>query len=122
MILADTSVWIDHLRTGDLVLEKVLNNGQVLTHPFVVGELALGFLRQRKTVLEALQNLPQATVAKDDEVLGMIDRWALYGHGIGYMDAHLLAAVVLTPGTLLWTRDKRLRKTAEGLGLHAALR
>src|SRR5271154_7545202 len=119
MILADTSVWVDHLRKGDSVLEGLLDHGQVLTHPFVIGELALGFLRQRKIVMNALQNLLPATVATEDEVLGMIDNWALHGRGIGYMDAHLLAAVALTPGTVLWTRDKRLRTEAGRLGIDA---
>ena len=121
MILADTSVWVDHLRKGDSVLEGLLDHGQVLTHPFVIGELALGFLRQRKIVMNALQNLLPATVATEDEVLGMIDNWALHGRGIGYMDAHLLAAVALTPGTVLWTRDKRLRTTAGRLRFDAGL-
>jgi len=121
MILADTSVWVDHLRKGDSVLEGLLDHGQVLTHPFVIGELALGFLRQRKIVMNALQNLLPATVATEDEVLGMIDNWALHGRGIGYMDAHLLAAVALTPGTVLWTRDKRLRTEAGRLGIDAGL-
>ncbi len=121
MILADTSVWIDHLRKGDAVLDGLLNNGQVLTHPFVIGELALGVLRQRKIVMNALQNLPQATIATNDEVLGMIDSWGLHGDGIGYVDAHLLAAVGLTPGTVLWTHDKRLRTTAERLRFDAGL-
>lgn len=121
MILVDTSVWIDHLRKGDSLLEGLLDHGQVLTHPFVIGELALGFLRQRKIVMNGLQNLPQATVATDEEVLGMIDNRALHGHGIGYMDAHLLASVALTPGIVLWTRDKRLRTTAGRLGIDAGL-
>ena len=121
MILADTSVWIDHLRKGDAVLDGLLNNGQVLTHPFVIGELALGVLRQRKIVMNALQNLPQATIATNDEVLGMIDSCGLHGEGISYVDAHLLAAVALTPGTVLWTRDKRLRTTAGRLRFEAGL-
>lgn len=121
MILADTSVWIDHLRKGDPVLDGLLNNGQVLTHPFVICELALGVLRQRKIVMNALQNLPQATIATNDEVLGMIDSWGLHGDGIGYVDAHLLAAVALTPGTVLWTRDKRLRTTAGRLRFDSGL-
>lgn len=121
MILADTSVWIDHLRKGEPALAGLLQNGQVLTHPFVVGELALGNLQQRKLVLGALQNLPMATVAHVDEVLRVIDLWALFGLGIGYIDAHLLAAVPLSPATLLWTRDKRLRAAAERLGFHANL-
>jgi predicted nucleic acid-binding protein len=121
VILADTSVWIDHLRKGVPDLAGLLQNGQVLTHPFVIGELALGHLKQRAAILGALQNLPLATVAHADEVLNVIDLWALFGLGIGYIDAHLLAAVPLSPGTLLWTRDKRLRAIAERLGFHANL-
>ena len=122
MILADTSVWVDHLRKGDPALAALLNNGQVVAHPFILGEVALGHLRQRKAVLSALENLPQIKVARDDEVLSIIDRWALFGVGIGYVDAHLLAAIPLSPGTLLWTRDKRLRTIAGSLGFHATLK
>lgn len=120
MILADTSIWVDHLRKADPMLVALLNGGHVLCHPYILGEVALGHLKQRKMILSALQNLPQATVAHDDEVVGMIDRWALFGRGIGYIDAHLLASIPLSPGTLLWTRDQRLRTVAEALGLHAS--
>ena len=122
MILADTSIWIDHLRRSDQALVSLLHRGQVLSHPYILGEVALGHLRQRKAIVSDLKNLPQATVARDDEVLGMIDRWALFGQGIGYVDAHLLASIPLSPGTLLWTRDKRLRAVAVSLGLHASLK
>ena len=111
MILADTSVWIDHLRVGDAVLGEFLDRGGVLCHPFVTGELALGNLRQRDIVLRALQRLPQAIVASHEEVLRLVERQPLYGLGIGYVDAHLLAAVRLTEGAKLWTRDRRLRPT-----------
>jgi predicted nucleic acid-binding protein len=121
VILVDTSVWIDHLRRGDPVLEQLLNTQRVLTHPFVVGELALGFLERRAIVLDALRNLPQAAIAKDDEVFVFIDSRALVGQGIGYMDVHLLASVALTPGILLWTRDRSLRRVAERLGFHSGL-
>lgn len=117
MILVDTSVWIDHLRYGDVELTRLLNTGQVLTHRFVIGELALGSLQNRNIVLSALQNLPQVTIASDEEVLHFIENRALFGTGIGYIDAHLLAAVLLSPGTLLWTRDKRLFAESVRLGL-----
>ena len=117
MILVDTSVWIMHLRHGDVGLGRLLGVGRVLAHPFVTGELALGNLRQRDVVLQALQNLPQAVVAADDEVLRFIGRHALSGLGIGYIDAHLLAAARLTPGASLWTRDKRLATAAKRLNL-----
>lgn len=117
MILVDTSVWVDHLRTGSKGLAALLDAGTVLTHPFVVGELALGNLRQRETILDALSGLPFASVATDAEVLRFIERHALFGRGIGYVDAHLLAAVRLTAGAALWTNDKRLRSVADHLGL-----
>src|SRR5487761_2155570 len=108
MILVDTSVWIDHLRHGEAELANLLNAGRVLTHRFVIGELALGSLQNRNIVLSTLQNLPQVTTASDEEVLHFIENKALFCTGIGYIDAHLLAAARLSPGTLLWTRDKRL--------------
>ncbi|QRM32157.1 type II toxin-antitoxin system VapC family toxin [Microvirga sp. VF16] len=119
MIIVDTSVWIDHLKSSDPVLADLLGKGRVLAHSFVTGELALGGLRQRRTVLESLRDLPQATVASDDEVMMLIEREQLYGLGIGFVDAHLLAAVRLTLGALLWTRDRRLRQAAMRLGLSA---
>ncbi|MDD5057519.1 MAG: type II toxin-antitoxin system VapC family toxin [Sideroxydans sp.] len=121
MILVDTSVWIDHLRHGDVELTNLLNAGQVLTHRFVIGELALGNLQNRNTVLSAMQNLPQVTAASDEEVRHFIEKQELFGRGIGYVDAHLLAAVRLTPGALLWTRDKRLLAESIRLGLSANL-
>lgn len=119
MILVDTSVWVDHLRAGDGTLSDLLATGRVLAHPFVIGELALGNLRQRNLVLATLQDLPRASVATEQEVLHFIDRHALFGLGIGYVDAHLLAAVRLTAAAL-WTRDKRLLGVAERLGVAAA--
>ena len=121
MILVDTSVWVDHLRQGDNILVRLLASGQVLAHPFVVGELALGNLQQRKTILASLQDLPQANVATDQEVVHFIERHGLAGLGIGYIDAHLLASTQLTSGSLLWTRDKRLLRAAERLGLASKL-
>jgi predicted nucleic acid-binding protein len=120
LILVDTSVWVDHLRAGDATLSGLLENGRVLGHPFVTGELVLGNLRQRDLVLDTLRELPQATVASDEEVLHFIDRLALFGLGVGYVDAHLLAAVRLTAGVKLWTRDRRLQAIATQLGLAAS--
>ena len=117
MILADTSVWIDHLRQGDADLARLLNECQVLAHPFVIGELALGSLQNRKIILDTLANLPQVFPASHDEVLHFIESQALFGKGIGFIDAHLLAAVKLTSGVLLWTRDKRLLAESARLGL-----
>jgi predicted nucleic acid-binding protein len=122
MILVDTSVWIDHLRKSESRLRFLLGERQVLSHSFVIGELAMGSFKQRNVLLEELRDLPRATVAFDDEVLQFVSKRALFGIGIGYIDAHLLAAVRLTPGTLLWTRDKRLLEVATKLGLAAAER
>lgn len=121
MILVDTSVWVDHLRAADAMLEELLGNGVVLAHPFVIGELALGHLRQRNRVLSDLLELPQAMVASDDEVLHFIGRHELSGRGIGYVDVHLLAAVRLTTGATIWTRDQRLQEAAKRLSIAARL-
>jgi predicted nucleic acid-binding protein len=115
MILVDTSVWIDHLKSGDDGLAALLHRGRVLMHPFVLGELALGSLRQRGVVLSSLADLPSATAASDAEVLVFIETAGLSGTGIGYVDAHLLASLRLTNGASLWTRDKRLSKVYEAL-------
>lgn len=117
MILLDTSVWIDHLRRGDAQVVSALQSGLVLTHPFVMGELACGQLKSRAEILGLLAALPQAKVAQEQEVLLFIERHGLMGRGIGYIDAHLLAATVLTEGTRLWTRDKRLDTLAHELEL-----
>ena len=93
----------------------------VLAHPHVIGELALGQLRQRQTILNDLADLPSANVAAEDEVFRFIDENKLYGSGIGYIDAHLLAAVRLTPGTSIWTKDRRLLSVAKKLSLAARL-
>lgn len=117
MILADTSIWIDHLRAGDEALAGLLEAGAVLAHPHIIGELALGHLSQRGVVLGALSDLPQAEVAADIEVLHFIEQHALFGQGIGYVGAHLLAATRLSAGATLWTRDRRLHAVADRLGL-----
>jgi predicted nucleic acid-binding protein len=121
VILVDTSVWIDHLRAGDERLEILLNGERVLSHPFIVGELALGALRRRALVLTALRRLPSAMLASDREVLGFIDQHRLFGSGIGYVDAHLLASARLTADARLWTRDRRLAGVAGRLGVAADL-
>ena len=117
MILVDTSVWIDHLRHGDVELTRLLNAGQVLTHRFVIGELALGNLQNRNIVLNSLQSLPQVTSASDVEALHFIENNGVFGKVVGYIGAHLLAAVRLSPDALLWTRDKRLLTESIRLGL-----
>lgn len=119
MILVDSSVWIHHFREGEAFLIKKLNDGFVFTHPFVIGEIALGSLKQRDLVLSMLRGLPAAPVATDPEVLAFIENQHLYSLGIGYIDAHLLASARLMPGLKLWTRDRRLQDTASNLGLAA---
>jgi predicted nucleic acid-binding protein len=119
VILVDSSVWIDHLRTGDPVLAGLLDRAGVLGHVFVRGELACGNLRRRDEVLALLADLPQAVVATDNEVLELIERHRLMRRGIGYVDAHLLAATLLTGGARLWTRDLRLAEVAKQLGVGA---
>jgi predicted nucleic acid-binding protein len=116
LILVDTSVWVDHLRRGDAELAALLERGQVLMHPFVVGEIACGSLADRHLTLELLQQLPMAAVAEPDEAVGFIELRELHGKGIGYIDVHLLASTALSAGSTLWTRDKRLRDAAEALG------
>jgi len=117
MILVDTSVWVDHLRAGEPALAVALEQGAVLTHPFVVGELACGNLNNRSEVLQLLGDLPGAPMATDAEALDFIERRALMGRGIGYIDVHLLASVVLAGSARLWTRDQRLAAVADDLKL-----
>ena len=116
MILVDTSVWIDHLRRGDPQLARLLERTLVVTHPFVVGEIACGSLSERTTILDLLQELPSVVVADNVEALAFIQRYRLHGRGIGLVDVHLLASVALTPGSSLWTRDKRLQSITGELG------
>ena len=117
MILVDTSVWVDHLRDGTPALAAALEKGRVLTHPFVLGELACGNLKNRGEVLQLLGELPAAPMATDPEALDFIERRALMGRGIGYVDVHLLASVALAGTAQLWTRDKRLAAVAADLEL-----
>ena len=117
MILVDTSVWIDHFRSLDKALVALLNSSLVLMHPHVSGELACGNLTNRAEVLHLLAALPQISVATDAEVQFFIEQRSLMGKGIGYIDAHLLAAVALDGSAKIWTRDKRLHKVAENLSL-----
>jgi len=122
MILVDTSVWVDHLRDGTPALAAALEQGRVLTHPFVLGELACGNLKNRSEVLQLLGELPAAPMATDPEALDFIERRALMGRGIGYVDVHLLASVALAGTTQLWTRDKRLAAVADDMELAYAER
>jgi predicted nucleic acid-binding protein len=121
VILADTSVWIDHFRTGNADMQRELSQDRIMTHPFVVAELALGSIKERSRTLALLDLLPQVRLAQLGEVRSLIEARQLYNLGLGLIDAALIASVLLTPPVLLWTKDRRLRKTAESLGIHAQL-
>ena len=121
MILADTSIWIDHFRAGNKELQRALNSGQIVIHPWIVAELALGSLRDRAKTLAMLDLLPQVRVARTSELRLTIEARRLYNLGIGLTEAHLIASVFLDPPTLLWTKNKQLRKVAESFAIHANL-
>lgn len=114
MILVDTSIWIDHLHRGNARLAAFLQHEPPATHPFVIGELACGHLRNRDEIFRLLQALPQLPKASDDEVLHLIEQHALMGRGLGLIDIHLLASCRIGRG-LLWTNDKRLKAAASEL-------
>ena len=117
MILVDTSIWVDHLRAGDDDLATALERGLVFTHPFIVGELACGRMRNRKEVLGLLQSLPVSPVATDDEALRYVEVHHLMEQGLGYVDVHLLASAALSGALRLWTRERRLAEVAAELGV-----
>jgi predicted nucleic acid-binding protein len=117
VILVDTSVWIDHLRSGEPALATALEGGRVMMHPFVLGELACGNLQNRREVLRLLNALPAAPTATDPEALDFIERRALMGRGLGYIDVHLLASTALAADARMWTRDRRLAAVAAELEL-----
>jgi predicted nucleic acid-binding protein len=116
-VLVDTSVWIDHFRQKDEHLINILEDNRVLTHPMIWGELACGHLHNRDQILSLFKNLPQASEATHDEALYCLTSHNLMGKGIGFVDLHLLASILLTKNTLLWTRDKRLHKLALSLNV-----
>ena len=117
MILVDTSVWVEHLRSRNATLARELEAGRVLAHPFVIGELACGNLRNRSEVLDLLGRLPSIPTATHGEALHFLERCALMGRGIGFIDVHLLASAALATPARLWTRDRRLAAVATELGL-----
>ena len=120
MILADSSIWIDHLRSPEQTLVSLLEAEQIVVHPWVTGELACGNLADRENTLQLLRSAPQARVVDEDEVLFFIDRHRVAGKGVGYIDMHLLAAAALD-SLKLWTRDRRLSEVAAMLGLNAVV-
>jgi len=119
MVLVDTSVWVSHLRKGNSQLEGLLLDGNVVCHPFVVGELACGQIKNRREILSLLQALPMVKVVGDEELLLFIERNRLMGIGLGLVDVHLMAAAVLA-GISLWTRDRRLRQACAKLNIDFA--
>lgn len=121
MILVDTSVWIDHLARDHPLLTQLLENNQVATHRFIIGEIALGSLRDRAGRLRDLSELPELPIVPDETVLRAIHERELFSTGIGYVDAHLLVSTLISPGATIWTRDKSHVKVAERLGIAAKL-
>ncbi len=117
MILVDSSVWVDHLRTVDQALRSLLDGEEVLSHPLVIGEILVGNVRDWTDLRETLSDLPSAVVAEDNEVLDFIHQHSLFGIGVGYVDVHLLISAKLTPDTKLWSRDRRLAQAASRLDL-----
>jgi predicted nucleic acid-binding protein len=121
MVLVDTSVWVDHLRRGNADLAELLGADEVACHPFVIGELACGNLRNRSEVLSLLAALPAMAKVNDEEVLAFIERHKLAGSGLGLIDVHLLASCMLAKARL-WTRDARLAEAAGKVGLNGGRR
>lgn len=114
MVLVDTSVWVSHLREGSIELANLLNDGSVLCHPLIVGELACGNLKDRAAILSFLQLLPMSIEAEHEEVISFIENNRLMGKGIGYVDVQLIASAILT-GVPIWTLDKKLAHVADVL-------
>ena len=121
MILADTGIWIDYFRGRNAKMRKLLEDGQIATHAFIVAEIALGSLHNRRKTLSEMEALWEVKVARLTEVRRMIEAHALYSKGIGLIDAHLIASCMITHGTQLWTRDVSLQNVAKSLGIHAEL-
>jgi predicted nucleic acid-binding protein len=117
MIVVDSSIWLDHLHAGVPRLGELLLREQALMHPHVLGEIALGSIRNRDTIIDRFLQLPVPYVAEEGHMLHLIDVENLFASGIGYTDAHLLASALLTAGGKLWTRDKKLHAQAERLGV-----
>lgn len=117
MVLVDTSVWVSHLRDGNPHLEHLLYKGEVVCHPFIIGELACGSIKNRDEILSLLQSLPMAISPEHDEVLQFIESNALMGKGLGYIDVNLLASAILTD-VPIWTLDKKLRLVSSAMSIN----
>lgn len=115
-MIVDTSVWIDHLRRGNRQLVAHLGRGVIVCHPFVIGELACGNLRNREEVLALLEALPSARISDHEEALFLVQTHQLSGRGLGWVDIHLLASAFLSR-VPLWTFDRRLQEVAADLGV-----
>lgn len=120
-ILVDTCIWVDHLGRGDEQMALLLDQERVVTHSFIIGEIALSSLADRDDVISDLYRLPTVVHLSDVEVVGAIERQRLFGTGIGFVDAHLAVSTLVTPDLTLWTRDKKLLRVAERLGIAAKL-
>ncbi|WP_370261962.1 type II toxin-antitoxin system VapC family toxin [Limnobacter sp.] len=120
-VLVDTQVWVDHFHHAEPQLMRLLHEGEVVMHPFILGELALSNLQDRERVLKLMGDLEQIVVASPQEVLQLVRLRSLHGLGLGYVDIHLLASVLVSPGTSLWTRDYLLLRAAKDLGLQPAI-
>ena len=116
MVLVDTSVWVSHLRDSNSRLEQLLNKGEVICHPFVIGELACGSIKNRSVILSLLNALPKAEILTDEEILLFIEKNNLMGRGLGLIDIHLLASAILSEAAL-WTSDNKLKQEARTLGM-----
>jgi predicted nucleic acid-binding protein len=117
LVLVDSSIWIDHLHEADPSMTHLLGRSEVAVHPMVIGELALGSIRNRREMLGLLSNLPPAEVAMPGEVMVMVEARRLFGRGLSLVDAHLLASTAISAGMTLWTRDKKLHSAAHELGI-----
>jgi len=116
LVLVDTSVWVEHLRSGNIGLGNLLNEGHVVCHLFIVGELACGNLSNRSEILSLLRALPLSNHAEHEEVMHLIENYSLMGKGLWYIDMHLIASAILTK-VPIWTLDKKLREVSSKLGL-----
>jgi predicted nucleic acid-binding protein len=121
MILADTTIWVDHLRSPDPTLARLAAGAELVMHPFVIGELALGSIAKRALRLKEWADLPVAKVLRHDDILAFVETNRLYSRGIGYTDVNLLASAATSDGVLLWTRDGSLRDLAAEFGVLAKL-
>ena len=117
IVLADTSVWTDHIRNGDAQMQVLADGERLLMHPYVIAELRMGNLKRRKTFLSSLQKMDMAVRASDEEVAALVENHRLFGSGIGWIDVHLLTSVLLMDEVRLWTRDRRLNAAAQRLGV-----